>query len=86
MKEWFHLRCKLYEKRKEYQLLKLKKELCILSNKAKFVEDVISETVQIKKIKKKDIVAQLLKLKYQTRKELDDILLEPKREAEDKES
>ena len=47
---------------------------------------MISETVQIKKIKKKDIVAQLLKLKYQTRKELDDILLEPKREAEDKES
>jgi len=47
---------------------------------------VISETVQIKKIKKKDIVAQLLKLKYQTRKELDDILSEPKRESEDKES
>jgi hypothetical protein len=47
---------------------------------------VISETVQIKKIKKKDIVAQLLKLKYKTRKELDAILSEPKQESEDKDS
>lgn len=61
VKEWFTLREKLYETRKAHQLAKLQKEQETLQNKVRFVQDVINESIQIKKVKKSAIVAQLLK-------------------------
>jgi DNA topoisomerase-2 len=56
VKEWFGLRSTLYELRKAFMLAKLKKEHEMLVNKVRFIKGVIEETIQIKRVKRKEIV------------------------------
>lgn len=81
MRDWFGLRSTLYERRKEYLLAKLLKELKTLENKARFITAVIEEEVQIKRVKKKAIAKQLHEQKYSTVSELNQILKEEQRNA-----
>lgn len=66
-KEWFGLRTDLYIKRKEQLFAKLKKDLEILRNKARFVECVINETIKIKKVSKNEILKQLKNQQFMTK-------------------
>ncbi|EFC50179.1 DNA topoisomerase II [Naegleria gruberi] len=64
LKEFYPIRLKFYGKRKEYMLEKMKKELEILSNKVRFIMEVINETIQVKKRKKADLLKELKTKKY----------------------
>ena len=70
MKEWFGHRSLLYDKRKQYMLAKLKKDHEILVNKVRFIKAVIEETIKIKRVKRKEIVKQLVEQKFLTMTQL----------------
>lgn len=53
------VRLEYYDKRKEYQLNKLRRELNILSNKARFITQQLDDEIDLRR-KKKDEVIQLL--------------------------
>ena len=57
---YFPVRYKLYEKRKEYQVAHLKRDIQILSNKARFIKEQCEDILDLRR-KKKGIVIQLLK-------------------------
>ena len=57
---YFPIRYNLYEKRKKYQIAYLKRDIQILSNKARFIKEQCDDTLDLRR-KKKDIVTQLLK-------------------------
>ncbi|KAB8264230.1 DNA topoisomerase [Aspergillus pseudonomiae] len=60
LKEFYTYRLKFYEKRKQYQLSQLQKELDKLSNQARFVQEIIDGKLVISK-KKKTVLVQELK-------------------------
>jgi DNA topoisomerase-2 len=63
---YFPVRYKLYEKRKEYQIAYLKREIKILSNKARFIKEQCDNILDLR-MKKKDLVKMILKeRKYNT--------------------
>jgi len=63
---YFPVRYKLYEKRKEYQIAFLKREIKIISNKARFIKEQCDDILDLRR-KKKNVVIQLLKSrKYNT--------------------
>ncbi|KAL4892778.1 DNA topoisomerase [Aspergillus ambiguus] len=59
MKEFFAVRLKFYERRKQYQLSELQKELDKLSNQARFVQMIIDGKLVVSKKKKATLVAEL---------------------------
>ena len=60
------VRYNLYKKRKEYQIAFLKREIQILSNKARFIKEQCDDVLDLRR-KKKDVVTELLKKrKYNT--------------------
>ncbi|KAK2757563.1 DNA topoisomerase 2 [Arachnomyces sp. PD_36] len=59
LKEFYALRIKFYEKRKQWQLSELQKELDKLTNQARFVQMIIDGKLVISKKKKKDLIVEL---------------------------
>jgi len=59
LKEFYQVRIKYYEKRKQYQLSELQKELDKLTNQARFVQMIIDGKLVISKKKKADLIAEL---------------------------
>ncbi|KAE8354011.1 type II DNA topoisomerase [Aspergillus coremiiformis] len=59
LKEFYTYRLKFYEKRKQYQLSQLQKELDKLSNQARFVQMIIDGKLVISKKKKNILVTEL---------------------------
>ncbi|CAK64327.1 unnamed protein product (macronuclear) [Paramecium tetraurelia] len=59
MEEFYQVRLQFYHKRKEYLVSKLDREVQLLDNKLKFIKMVISEEIQIRNVKKIDLVKQL---------------------------
>lgn len=57
---YYHYRYGIYIKRKEFQIIKLKKEVKILSNKAKFIKEQCDDIIDLRK-KKKQVVIDMLK-------------------------
>ena len=57
--EWYNYRLDLYIKRKAHLLKKLKKELDLIKYKARFIKDIIEETLDIKN-KSKQLVYDIL--------------------------
>ena len=57
---YYHYRYGIYIKRKEFQITKLKKEVKILSNKAKFIKEQCDDIIDLRK-KKKQVVIDMLK-------------------------
>lgn len=76
MKEFYSMRKKLYEQRKTYLLKKLLREYERLSNKARFVVEVVEEKIKILKVKKQVLVQTLRDRGFKTMSELDAILAE----------
>ena len=64
LQEFFDIRLKMYEKRKEFILNKLKNELDILSYKVKFILAVIDKEIKINNKTKDIIESKLEKLEY----------------------
>ena len=60
--DYYEIRLKYYADRKEYLIKNLEKELLILSNKSKYIREVLDGSVDLRK-KKKDEIIQLLKSK-----------------------
>lgn len=60
LKDFYTLRINFYLKRKVYLVSRLKRDLELISNKCRFILAVISEKIQVRNIKKKDICRQLL--------------------------
>ena len=54
------IRLNFYEERKKNQLTKLNREVCLLTNKARFIEQQCNDEIDLRR-KKKDIVVKLLK-------------------------
>ncbi|MCJ1398050.1 DNA topoisomerase 2 [Xylographa trunciseda] len=59
LKEFFALRIKFYERRKEYQLSEFNKELEKLTNQARFIQMIIDGKLVVSKKKKKVLVVEL---------------------------
>ena len=57
---YMDVRRKFYIKRKEYQIKNLVKEVCVLSNKARFISELLDNTLDLRR-KKREVINQLLK-------------------------
>ena len=64
IKEWAETRIVKYFERKNYQLKNLEKEANVLSNKMRFILDVINGTIQIMNKKLSEVTHRLIELKY----------------------
>ena len=64
IKEWAETRILKYFERKNYQIKNLEKEAKVLSNKMRFILDVIAGNIQIMNKKLKEITERLIELKY----------------------
>jgi len=64
IKEWAETRIFKYFERKNYQIKNLEKEAKVLSNKMRFILDVIAGNIQIMNKKLKEITERLIELKY----------------------
>jgi len=56
---YYEVRLQLYQTRKEYMIKTIEKELVLLSNKAKYIQEILDDTIDLRK-KKKEQVVQLL--------------------------
>jgi DNA topoisomerase-2 len=52
MEDFYAVRLDFYEKRKEYLLSKLDREVQLLGNKLRFIKMVISEEISLRNVKK----------------------------------
>jgi DNA topoisomerase-2 len=64
IKEWSETRILKYFERKNYQIKNLEKEAKVLSNKMRFILDVIAGNIKIMNKKLKEITARLIELNY----------------------
>lgn len=62
--DYYELRLQFYQKRKDYLLIKLKKELDILKAKIRFITEIMNDTIVIYKKSKDVIIKMLEKEKY----------------------
>lgn len=64
MEEFYHIRLRYYEKRKQYQLSEMQKDLDKMSNQSRFIQMIIDGKLVISKKKKSTLVAELQKLNF----------------------
>ena len=72
--EFFDLRLKFYEKRKDYLISKLTRDLAILSNKTRFILAVINEEIKLRNAKKKELCDTLMRKGFIQMKNMPKIL------------
>jgi DNA topoisomerase-2 len=60
--EYYETRLELYQTRKTYMINTLEKELIILSNRTKYINENLNDTIDLRK-KKKEVVIEMLKNK-----------------------
>ena len=64
--DYFETRLKMYHVRKEYLIEALEKELVILSNKARYIQELLDDTIDLRKKKKAEIILMLQEKEYNT--------------------
>ena len=57
---FYDLRLSFYDKRKDYLISKIQRDIQILDNKTKFILMVINDEIIIKRVKKKELIKVLL--------------------------
>jgi DNA topoisomerase-2 len=62
--DYFVTRLQLYVKRKAYLIDTLEKELVILSNKARYIQELLDDTIDLRKKKKAEIINMLQEKGY----------------------
>ena len=70
LEDFYWIRLQYYKMRKDYLLSALERDIQILDNKQRFILYVVEEKIRIRKVKKKDIVAQLEKLGFTKMKDM----------------
>ena len=60
--DYYVKRYSMYEERKKYLIEVLERELCLLSNKAKYITENLNDTIDLRR-KKKDVIVAMLKEK-----------------------
>jgi DNA topoisomerase-2 len=60
--DYFIVRLDLFQKRKDYEILELEKDLALLSNKTKFIQENLDGTIDLRKKKREEII-KILELK-----------------------
>jgi DNA topoisomerase-2 len=56
---YYDVRLKMYKERKEYMISALEKELILLSNKAKYIQENLDGTIDLRKKKKEQVIEML---------------------------
>jgi DNA topoisomerase-2 len=64
MDDYFETRLQMYQQRKEAMILRLEKELLLLSNKARFVQENLAGTIDLRKKKKEEVTILLQSKDY----------------------
>lgn len=62
--DYFDIRLEYYEDRKEALVDALERELLILSNKAKYIKEILNDTIDLRKKKKSEIIDMLSEKDY----------------------
>jgi DNA topoisomerase-2 len=62
--DYYVTRIELYSVRKENMIATLEKELIVLSNKARYIQELLDDTIDLRKKKKAEIIAMLLEKNY----------------------
>ena len=62
--DYFITRLKLYSVRKAYLIDLLEKELIILENKARYIQELLDDTIDLRKKKKEEIINMLIEKSY----------------------
>ena len=62
--DYYEIRFEYYEDRKEYIINALEKEIIILSNKVKYIKEILDETIDLRKKKKQEIIDMLITKQY----------------------
>jgi DNA topoisomerase-2 len=61
---YFPVRLKYYQKRKDHMIAAIEKELCLLSNKARYIQSILGGEIDLRNMKKGDIVNMMSEMKY----------------------
>jgi len=61
---YYEVRLKLYQTRKDYMIDALKRELCLLSNKAKYIQENLDGTIDLRKKKREHVIQMLEEKEY----------------------
>jgi DNA gyrase/topoisomerase IV subunit B len=56
---YYEVRLQLYQTRKDYMINAIEKELVLLSNKAKYIQENLDETIDLRKKKKEQVIEML---------------------------
>jgi DNA topoisomerase-2 len=64
--DYYQIRIEYYEDRKEYLIDALEKDIMILSNKAKYIKELLDGTIDLRKKKKQEIIDMLFEKEYDT--------------------
>jgi DNA topoisomerase-2 len=64
--DYYQIRLEYYEDRKDYLIDALEKQIMILSNKAKYIKEVLDGTIDLRKKKKQEILDMLVDKEYDT--------------------
>jgi DNA topoisomerase-2 len=64
MDDYYTVRLDLYQKRKDYMIAELEKELVHLSNKTKFIQENLDGTIDLRKKKREEVIAILKSKKF----------------------
>ena len=64
IEKYYPIRLNYYAKRKEYIIKSLEKELLLLSNKAKYILEILDGSIELRNKKKTDIIQMLVSKKY----------------------
>jgi len=62
--DYYGVRLDYYDQRKQFMMSHLEKQLSTLSNKAKYIQEVLDGSIELRKKKKTEVVALLLSKKY----------------------
>jgi DNA topoisomerase-2 len=57
-------RLKYYQKRKDYLIDQIERELLILSNRARFIKGILEGKIKVNKVKREELIGSLEKLKF----------------------
>jgi DNA topoisomerase-2 len=62
--DYYETRLQLYQTRKEYMINALEKELMVLSNKARYIREILEDTIDLRKKKSEEVVRMLKEKLY----------------------
>jgi DNA topoisomerase-2 len=62
--DYYDVRLDYYDTRKEYMIDELEREILILSNKARYIKELLDDTIDLRKKKKQEIIDMLQEKEY----------------------